>query len=210
MRVVAISDTHNIHKDINIPEGDILIHAGDITNLGSFTEFEDFNEWLGTLPHKHKVFIAGNHDFLFERNKIGLIKQALGKLNATYLQDDSIHIDGIHIYGAPWTPQFMEWAFMYDPLEDFARKQWDKIPDKVDILITHGPPAGILDRPHDQPGAGCADLLKRVHQVRPRYHIFGHIHEGYGMVEKNGTIFINAALSRGHSRLNKLPVVFEI
>lgn len=218
MKVVCISDTHGIHREVidgqlhelEVPDGDLLIHAGDFTNAGSLMEFNDFNQWLGTLPHKHKVFIAGNHDFLFERYPISDIKKLTGGLNAHYLQDSLIHINGIRIYGSPWTPQFFEWAFMMERHDGSLKKKWAEIPEDLDILITHGPPQGILDETPRGEAAGCYDLLARVLEVKPRYHIFGHIHEGYGQTEQNGTTFINAALSRGWERHKKIPIVFEI
>lgn len=213
MKVVCISDTHNLHREIPIPKGDILIHAGDITNIGTMAEFDDFNQWLGELPHRNKIIIAGNHDFLFERNHISHLERFMGRINAHYLQDSEIQVAGLRIYGTPWTPTFMDWAFMKD--EQFAdvgeaTEIYSKIPPNLDILITHGPPRGILDMTPRGEAAGSGILLQRVWDVRPRYHVFGHIHEGYGRIEKNGTTFINAALSRGWEKYKKVPIVLEI
>ena len=188
-RIVTISDTHSRHSKIStMPEGDILIHSGDATERGGIDEIAAFNEWLGTLPYKHKIFVAGNHDWLFERSPQFAPTMMT---NAHYLLDSFVVVEGLKIYGSPWQPRFFDWAFNRIRGAEI-RKHWDLIPDKVDILITHGPAYGILDRTVSDEVVGCKDLLKRIAEVKPAYHIFGHIHEGYGMLEKDGTVFINA------------------
>ncbi len=111
-RIVAISDTHSRHNQfVDLPEGDILIHAGDATVQGKFDEVVEFNRWLGTLPYKHKIFVAGNHDFLFEKSPE--MARALMS-NAYYLQDSFVVLEGLKIYGSPWQPRFHDWAFNLD------------------------------------------------------------------------------------------------
>ena len=142
MRIVCLSDTHNLHSAFAVPEGDVLVHAGDATLRGTREEVVAFDAWLGTLPHRHKVLVAGNHDWLFEREP----DRARGMItNATYLQDEGVTIDGLAFWGSPWQPWFLSWAFNLQrgaPL----REKWDRIPAATDVLITHGPPHGILDR----------------------------------------------------------------
>lgn len=190
MRIVCVSDTHNLHDRIALPEGDLLLHAGDATMRGTAPEIEAFDEWLASLPHRYKVVVAGNHDFLFQTEP----EAARGLLrSAVYLEDSGVTLDGVSIWGSPWQPWFFDWAFNLArgaPL----RAVWDKIPAATDVLVTHGPPHGVLDRvARSGRSVGCEELLVAVERVRPRLHLFGHIHEGYGREERNGTLFLNAS-----------------
>src|SRR5437868_14905360 len=130
-KIVCISDTHNCHDQIEIPESDILVHAGDATTSGTVEQVKAFNAWFSSLPHRHKIFIAGNHDWLFERNN-ELARQLLDA-EITYLQDSSVEIEGLKIYGSPWQPRFFDWAFNVDRGDAIAKK-WRMIPLDTDIL----------------------------------------------------------------------------
>jgi len=143
MKIVLISDTHGEHNSIQIPSGDVLIHAGDLTPSGKSHEVESAAEWLGSLPHRHKIAIAGNHDLLFESNPTQATS-LLRSAGVTYLQDSGVNVGGVSIYGSPWQPEYMHWAFNVRRGE--LRRYWDKIPSKLDVLVTHGPPYGILDQ----------------------------------------------------------------
>lgn len=189
LTLVLLSDTHNRHRDVTVPPGDVFLYAGDLTNRGQFAVIEDFNSWLGTLPHRHKVVICGNHDLTFERDPDEAQRRIT---NAIYLQDAAVEIEGLKIWGSPWQPRFHDWAFNLDRGEPIAEK-WRLIPDDTDILITHGPPAGIMDWTFREVAVGCADLLARVRQVWPKLHLFGHIHEAAGVVDDGGTLFVNAS-----------------
>lgn len=193
MRLVCISDTHNQHakRPIPVPDGDVLIHAGDATLQGTLAEIKFFGEWLRALPHKHKIFVAGNHDWGFQMDK----KRSLAALpyGVKYLEDSGCEIDGLRFWGSPWQPWFMSWAFNL-PRGEALKKHWDLIPDNTDILITHAPPLGIMDYVARDENVGCQDMLDAVIRIRPRFHIFGHIHSGYGRCESDGTTFINASL----------------
>jgi Icc-related predicted phosphoesterase len=204
MRLVILSDTHSCHRRLAIPEGDLLIHAGDMTNTGSWQELQDFNEWLGTLPHKHKIVIAGNHDFCWERD----VDQAKAILtNGIYLEDSRITIEDINIWGTPWQPEFHDWAFNL-PRGRALKEKWDLIPSETDILITHGPPQGHGDRTVLWQHVGCAELYEAVLRVKPRLHIFGHIHEGYGVTRNADTTFINASICELFNRpKNRITVL---
>ncbi|MCS6866407.1 MAG: metallophosphatase domain-containing protein [Gemmataceae bacterium] len=193
VRIVCVADTHGFHTHTHIPPGDVLIHAGDCTRHGTLEDIDAFNAWLGTLPHPHKVVIAGNHDFAFQEAPTAA-RQRL--THAIYLEDAACTLAGLTFYGSPWTPTFFDWAFML-PEEQLAAK-WQAIPAGVDILITHGPPRGILDRTHRGQSAGSATLFERVQIVQPRLHVFGHIHEAAGRAEIDGTIFLNASTALGH------------
>jgi Icc-related predicted phosphoesterase len=205
-KLVLISDTHNKHGKLAIPDGDFLIHAGDMTGRGTEKEIREFNQWLGTLPHKHKIVIAGNHDYLFESNP-ELAKGLLS--NAIYLENSGVEIDGIKFWGSPFSPKFLNMAFNAKRGIDL-KKYWDLIPDDTDVLIVHTPPYGILDKTSWRSHVGCHDLAGAVSRVKPELVIFGHIHEAYGVTETNGTRYINASsLTKFHLRMNT-PVEIEL
>jgi len=183
-----MADTHGFHEDLRIPGGDVLIHAGDLTHMGKLDELRQVNEFLLRLPHRYKIVVAGNHDWGFQRQPEAA-RRALTA--ATYLEDEAVVIEGVKFYGSPWQPCFLDWAFNLPRGAPLAQK-WDLIPQDTDVLITHGPPEGIGDRALDSRGVGCSDLLRRVQQVQPKLHIFGHIHEDRGVWTRGKTTFVNA------------------
>jgi predicted phosphohydrolase len=188
MRIVAVADTHLFTDDIQIPDGDVFVHAGDMCRGGDLEELTDAAAWIMSLPHRHKVIVAGNHDWLFVHDP--LLARALFA-GAFYLQDDEVVIDGIRFYGSPWQPEFNDWAFNLPRGPEIARV-WAKIPRGLDVLITHGPPAGIGDRGGYGPErAGCEDLRVRVAEVAPRVHMFGHIHQDGGAWQLGPTLYAN-------------------
>jgi Icc-related predicted phosphoesterase len=191
--LVLMSDTHGYHGSLDVPMGDILIHAGDLTQTGSLEELEEANAFLAGLPHRHKVVICGNHDFCFERDPV---RARAALTAATYLQDSAVVVEGIKIWGSPWQPWFYDWAFNLKRGPAIAAK-WALIPKDTDILVTHGPPYGIGDQTSHGERAGCEDLLARIEKVRPKLHVFGHIHEGAGIYRRPGTTFVNAATDEG-------------
>lgn len=209
VKITAISDTH-LAQPI-LPGGDILIHAGDVSYQGRAEELLEFNTWLAKQPYEYKVLIAGNHDFMFEKNP-GLAK-TLVTAPTHYLENNLVTIKGIKIWGSPITPEFCHWAFNRDRGPQINH-YWAQIPEGVDIIVTHGPPMGILDVVEDNPGmyehVGCKDLLHHIRRVNPKYHIFGHIHEGYGQETKDGTTFINCSIMNEHYQPVNAPVSFEI
>jgi Icc-related predicted phosphoesterase len=201
-----------------VPDGDLLVHAGDLTLRGERREVEDFNAWLEELPHRHKIVVAGNHDWVFEREP-RLARSCLTA--AAYLEDSAITVEGLRVYGSPWQPWFMSWAFNL-PRGRALREKWASIPAGTDLLLTHAPPRGVGDRlagplvralsfAAGQRGhAGCRDLLSAVRRVRPRLHVFGHIHEGYGTHLQEGTIFVNASCCDAPYRPLNAPVVVDL
>lgn len=190
LRVVIVSDTHRSYQN-PIPSGDVWIHAGD-SELTS----GEMNAWASSLPHAHKVVVCGNMDRRLDREKHKL-------RNVTYLQDSSVEISGVKVYGSPWTPKFTGIFQLADQRE--ATSLWERIPTDVDILITHGPPAGILDRTSRGLRVGDNALFNAVHRIKPRVHCFGHVHESYGTTKSNDTIFCNAAVYNGHD-----PIVVDV
>ncbi len=213
-RIVCISDTHNCNERIVVPDGDILIHSGDATVTGTPPEIVKFNDWFSRLPHKHKIFVAGNHDWLFEREN-GFARSLLDA-SIVYLQDSSVEIDGLKIYGSPWQPRFFDWAFNLMRGPEIAEK-WALIPDDIDILITHGPPHRILDSVPRSWGidySGCEELRLRVDNIashgKLKLHVFGHIHCGYGTDENNGVKFVNASSCDENYAPTQRPIVVDI
>jgi Icc-related predicted phosphoesterase len=208
MRIVCISDTHLSHEtvEVKIPDGDLLIHAGDGTLEGSVREIRDFIRWLSQFHHRHKILIAGNHDRVFEKDPV--LARSLLSRSITYLQESAVEIEGLKIYGSPWQPEFQGWAFNL-PRGPRLREKWRLIPEGVDILVPHGPPMGILDRtPHGE-HVGGADLREAVERVKPKLHVFGHIHHGHGMVKIGATIFVNASVWDESFEPNNPPWVVD-
>lgn len=196
MRIVAISDTHGLHGQLpKLPDGDVLVHAGDFTYDAGQAALRSFLRWFESQPHKRKVFIAGNHDWAFEKWN-GPARAMVKELapSADYLEDSGVEIDGIRFWGSPYQPEFCGWAFNRKRGPEIAH-HWAKIPNGTDVLITHGPPKGILDiSGFDNESCGCADLLEAVNRIKPKLHVFGHIHHGYGQKVIDGTTFINASI----------------
>jgi len=209
MKITTISDTHGLHHQIHLPGGDILIHAGDVCNRGTAAEALDFMNWFSNQNYAYKIFIAGNHDFYFENEQNDTI-QSLLPISVYYLNDSGITIEGISFWGSPITPEFHNMAFNRKRGIEIS-KHWDLIPSDTDVLITHGPAYGILDTTFQNLNAGCVSLLTKIEQINPLYHIFGHIHEGYGLTEREGTTFINTSSVDFHYKLRKSPFFdFEI
>jgi predicted phosphohydrolase len=189
VRLVLLSDTHCMHDRIDVPDGDIVVHAGDFSGHGGVDEAQRFARWFGALPHPEKVVIAGNHDRALEADA------SLGPRifeGCHYLFDAGATIAGLTFWGSPWQPWFLSWAFNLPRGPKLAEK-WSLIPEGVDVLVTHGPPARVLDRCESGDHAGCEDLLAAIERARPRLHVFGHIHEGYGEVTRGETRFVNAS-----------------
>lgn len=242
VRFVCMSDTHSnaeAFKD-RIPNGDVFIHTGDFTYTGQVAEVEKFNKFLGTLPHHHKIVIAGNHELTFDERILpmtGPIEEGLHlskkKLefsreylkqknlshmsqlltNCTFLFDTETTVYGLRVYGSPWQPEFHHWAFNEKRGDDILRK-WDLIPVGIDVLMTHGPALGRGDWCQGKWHEGCFDLLNTIQgRVRPKFHICGHIHEGRdqdGYSTDGVTTFINA--SNVDMRYNPVnpPIIFDI
>ena len=203
-----------LYNEIDVPDGDILIHSGDATITGTVEEVMRFNRWFSGHPHQYKIFVAGNHDWLFERDNA--LARSLVDRSIAYLQDSAVEIDGMKIYGSPWQPRFYDWAFNLDRGYELAAK-WGRIPDDTDILITHGPPYGILDlvaHPGWDENTGCEELRKRVEQIAKRgilkLHAFGHIHCGYGLHEEFGVRFLNASNCDEQYKPTQPPIVIDI
>lgn len=189
MRIVAVADTHLYHDELVVPDGDVFVHAGDLCRAGDLKELAVAAAWIRGLPHATKIVIAGNHDWPFV-DAPEMARHTLGD-GIIYLQDAGIVTAGLSVWGSPWQPEFNGWAFNL-PRGKALADVWAKIPEGLDVLITHGPPRGIGDRSvsGDQ-RLGCRELRDRVRVVRPRLHLFGHIHDDGGAWSEDGTTFVN-------------------
>lgn len=235
MRLVCISDTHSLHHQMEhpLPNGDILIHAGDISNKGGQKDVTDFIHWFQDLKGwDAKIFISGNHDYCFERiNKSSykgmydwlgplMSPENLSQSDVTYLEDSFITIETpefsrpIKFYGSPWQPWFYDWAFNLPRLGSELQEKWNMIPEDTDVLITHGPPNGYRDLVNNwrQPNTnvGCECLINRIGEINPLVNIFGHIHEGYGFEYGNKTLFVNASICTPEYHPTNKPIVIDL
>ena len=220
MKIVCISDTHCRLRKVTIPDGDILVHSGDLTFRGDIAETSQEIRELGRYAKNFKaiVLVEGNHDWLGARNP-ELMGQMCADNGITLLRDSGATIEGLRFYGSPWQPEFCNWAFNL-PRGQALRDKWSLIPADTQVLLTHGPPMGILDSvmkynsnicEWEAQHLGCADLYDRVMELNDlRLHVFGHLHFGYGSLKMGNTMFVNAATNtEEYKPLNK-PIVFEI
>ncbi|MEO2072892.1 MAG: metallophosphatase domain-containing protein [Zunongwangia sp.] len=207
MRLISISDTHNKHKDLDIPKGDFLIHCGDFTEGGSRSETLDFLEWFSKQPHKHKILIGGNHDFFLEKYSTKI--EDIFPSSIHYLKDNGITIENYKIWGSPYTPGNGNWAFNRERGRSI-RKKWSLIPKNTDILITHTPPYGILDESKTYKNIGCEELLKKIVDIKPDLHLFGHVHDDFGKKSIAPTLFVNSAVMDSKNRLINGVSVVEV
>lgn len=209
MKITFFSDTHTKHDHIVFPEADVLVSTGDFTNVGDLDDVVKFAEFMEEQPHEYKIVIAGNHDFCFEnKNKIAA-ETILNDAGIIYLNDDFVTIRGVKFWGSPVQPFFGNWAFNRQRGKDI-KKHWDLIPNDIDILLTHGPAYGILDRCDHGERVGCIDLLKKIEEIKPKIHAFGHIHEDYGMIELKNTTFINSSILDDRYSIKNEPITIDI
>ena len=207
MDLIILGDTHELHREVEVPAGDLLIFTGDFTMFSrSAAAIEDFNEWLGDLPHRWKLVVPGNHEFFLEAEP----RRRHMISNATVLIDEAIEVNGLKVYGSPTTPLYGG-AFGKPSPADRAR-HWAGIPNDVDVLVTHGPPHGVLDLSPGQVGPmGDPELMARVKELPSlRLHCFGHIHGCYGTLEKDGILYINAALMGLLGDIDRAPAAFRM
>ncbi|MFK7861475.1 MAG: metallophosphoesterase [Granulosicoccus sp.] len=212
MRLVCISDTHGDHEGLELPAGDVLIHAGDLSAHGGRAETLAFMKWLGSRGFDNTLCIAGNHDTFMEQEPL-LTKQFAEDHGVLLLNDSGIVLGGLQFWGSPITPRFCDWVFMRDPGEPIEA-HWRQIPQNTDVLITHGPPYGIMDVVRRADGqfatTGCPSLLARIKSVSPTAHIFGHIHEGRGTHSQDGVAFYNVSSMNEHYQRVHEPVVIDL
>ena len=193
----TISDTHNKHGRLKLKGGDLLLHSGDISSRGRPEEIAQFVDWLELQEYTNIVWIPGNHDFGLEKDFL-FWKEKCDQRGIHLLNDSGVTIDGIKIWGSPIQPWFHDWAFNRLRGTDI-QKHWDLIPNDTEILITHGPPHGILDRVRATYGGnqgenvGCERLAVKIKQTNAKLHVFGHIHEARGQLVQDGVLYVNAS-----------------
>lgn len=211
MRLVITSDTHRAGRELTVPDGDVFIHCGDLTYRGTFQESVPELEWIHSLPHKYKIFICGNHELGWDHTGGLFVKDRCLEMfpDLIYLENTEAVINGIKFWGSPSQPHFHSWAFQKARGEQLQR-HWAQIPDDTDVLITHGPPLGFGDiNKHDE-RFGDEDLFKRVMEVKPQVHCYGHAHHGYGSYFFEGVQFINAAACTEEYKCINPPIVVDV
>jgi Icc-related predicted phosphoesterase len=220
MKFVFLSDTHMLHNKTVIPECDFLIHSGDATFQGKFAEMKDFGNWFNKQPAKHKIFVPGNHELVFEKHlpeSMNWLKDECSDLHI--LINDSITIEGIKFHGLSWTPYFCDWAFngarsfseaaLYR--KPLMRDMVSNIPNDVEILISHGPPYDILDQLLNGASVGCQDLWSKILDLtKLKIHVFGHIHCAYGEKFINNVKFINASICDEYYSATNKPIIIDL
>lgn len=235
MKIAVFSDTHNKHKQIELPECDIAIFAGDATSVGHKHEVESFLNWYGKQYQcKHKVFIAGNHDKsfdkkfyhsfedhdLFKENEhlgkpgwlVDMLDRARVVFQVHYLENSSVTLEGIKIWGSPITPSFYRqyWAFNADRNEEI-QSYWNQIPSDANIVVTHGPVHGKLDYiPESSEYVGCVDLKAKIEEVKPALFVCGHIHSGRGVYRTDDTLYVNPSIMDNTYEKQGDPMVFHM
>ena len=218
IRITFISDTHNKHKQVTslLPGGDLLLHAGDLTSMRYQHEIQSFCSWFDKLNvYDHKVFIAGNHDWGFQNNTEKIMEIVNSYKWIDYLQDNMILVgenygEMIKIWGSPWQPEFYDWAFNLPREGKELKEKWDLIPSDVDILITHGPAHGYLDRViGGWENLGCELLAEAIKAKKPKIHVCGHIHSGYGYIFDGDTHYINASVLNEQYNFTNKPLTVD-
>lgn len=262
VRVLCFSDTHGMHQKIPkdwIQPADIAIFAGDFTGVGSLKDTLSFKEFFKSLPCKHKIMIAGNHEVTYDlenrsdiighylRNERGdysnlvreyqknntnynpnisgknyddnvlnLIKQQIIEDDEIiYLEESSINVEGLNIYGTPYSPFFYHWGFPTYPYHErqnggLEASRWNKIPDNTDIVIVHGPPFNILDSTVDNEHVGCPFLAEKMNKIEPSLCLFGHIHEAYGHKKIKNTYYANVSTLNFNYQIKNKPILFDL
>lgn len=212
MKIVCIADTHGYHERLRIPGGDVLIHAGDLTEFGQTYEVRMAVDWLAAQPHLHKIFVAGNHDRCIEERNSQFRSQVASRPGVIYLQDSGITIDGVKFWGSPVQPWYYDWAFNRQRGAEI-RAHWDLIPRDTKVLITHGPPRFILDENIKRQNQGCEELREVVLTKLPklRLHVFGHIHPPGGhCAQIKRCRFVNAAQCDSRGYIQQRPVTVDL
>lgn len=207
MRVVIVSDTHGRHRALGRLSGDVLIHCGDVDNLFQRypTPVEAVDRWFGEQDFAHILCVGGNHDVEVETRVMARLAPFQ---NATFLHEAGVEIEGLRFYGVSWVPDLMGHAFFAD--DEMLERAWDRIPDDVDVLITHTPPGGILDVSSRGRPLGCPLLARRLRQIQPQLHCFGHVHASAGQRRIGETTYVNATSVNSELVVSRPPVVIDL
>lgn len=209
MRIVVISDTHGRHRELGNLSGDVLVHAGDIEmlferDMGRFY-LDDIDDWFAE-QHFDRIFcIGGNHDFALERR---VVDGHQPFRNATWLHERAETFAGVTFYGASWVPMLRQLPFYADA--ESLSAAWSRIPDSVDVLVTHTPPHGILDVSGSGKVLGCHGLADRLKMLTPALHCFGHVHNSAGHRKISGTNYVNATSVNSDFQIAHTPFLFDL
>lgn len=207
MKIVAFSDAHWHYPEVKLPDGDILVYAGDWCSGNDKQDTLGFAEYLRKQKHPYKIVVPGNHDRVAARRP-SFVKKAFKNAGVIYLKDDYATVEGISFFGFPWVPKFGNWAFMCE--EEGLKTRLFKFKKGTDVLITHGPPLGILDRVPEVGCVGSLMLATSILKKRPKIHIFGHIHGGHGHEESDHTHYYNVSVCNDEYELVYQPTIIEV
>jgi hypothetical protein len=217
--ISLMSDSHSKHRgvEVHLPGGDILLHSGDLSSMGYKHEIESFCGWFSRVPnYTYRIFIAGNHDWGFQKDP-EMVREILERYpNIIYLEDSAAILEFVgnpplKVWGSPWQPEFCNWAFNLPRNGEVLKDKWAMIPEDTDILLTHGPAWGFVDRVvGDYEHLGCELLTERILEVKPKIHLCGHIHSGYGHIENEGTHHINASILDERYAFTQKPINLEL
>lgn len=221
MKIICISDAHCKWNKLIIPECDLLISAGDYSFKGELHVVKDFHKWLHKQPAKHIISVQGNHEKEVERNFV-LSKEVAQEVcpRVHFMDEGLVEIDGVKIWCSAISKFFCNWAWNRYPGQEL-QKHWDKIPNdgSIDIVVTHGPCYGILDGvvkyntkicEYELENCGDKQLLDKILEIKPKFHICGHIHEGRGTHTQDGITFVNASICNDDYKPVNAPIVIEI
>lgn len=223
LSIVHLSDTHGQHCQVRVPDGDILIYSGDCCLNGAQRDVELFFKWFRAQPHVYKIFIAGEYDRTLDKTKtLGvrpfwvkeLIEEYLSPYLSFYLDDSGCDIEGISIWGSPYTPrgngEDLDGFWGFSPHSRDMNEHWAKIPNNVDILVTHTPPYGKLDKDIYGHNKGCKYLRFQVQEKKPKLHLFGHVHEARGMTWDSNTVYMNSSILNATFTRTNIPQTIGI
>lgn len=228
VRFVFISDTHMCHHKLpKLPHGDVLVHCGDFTNFGSLREVEMFTCWFAQQPHAVKLLVPGNHDMILDQDYYedywgdwSAHKESHEAAQAVIrsggiriLVDELAEVCGVHVYGSPWVTRYASWRTAFNKEKNAMESVWDSLPDNVAVLLTHMPPYGAGDRDSEGSRTGCPALAKRVAELQPNLHVFGHVHSDFGVHKLPGldTVFVNASCVSDYYRVgSRGGLVFDV
>ena len=214
MKIVHLSDTHGFHEgqcEIWLKEiaeehqPSVVIHSGDFMQHSmKYQDAEDFFKWFMELPFEHKILVPGNHDKWCEQlENDDDLRHAVLPDRLHLLINESVEIEGVKFWGSPYTPEFFDWGFQLYGTEGYDL--WNEIPENTDVLITHGPSMGVLDKLPTNESVGCPFLAQRIDELDIKAHLFGHIHDAYGMTSEDYYIAVNSSLLDENYKVQNKP-----
>lgn len=206
--ICLISDTHAQHRHLQIEPCDLLVIAGDYSQRNREQDFQDFADWLRQQPARHKILVNGNHDKYYYRHPERF--RFLLPVGVVFLENESVEIEGLRFWGSPVImPVIRGIETVTERSAQRRQLIWQSIPLNTDVVVTHSPPYGILDQVEAGKHYGCPYLLEAINRIKPRYHLFGHIHQDRGEISQDGIRFKNAAMVDDSEQIIHQPIVFD-